>query len=68
VVHPRPGLYFLDAFTVYAEVLEVKDKPSYPVGEIMIDANGYRPEFEDIGVRKRALLGIGRSNSAAFRD
>lgn len=64
-----PGMdyIFSDAFTVYAEVLEVKDKPSYPVGEIMIDANGQRPVFTDRGLRKRALLGIGRVELGGFQ-
>jgi predicted amino acid racemase len=35
-----------DAFLLRAEVIEVKDKPSVPVGEIGKDAFGNVPEFE----------------------
>ncbi|MBQ9979461.1 MAG: hypothetical protein IJP23_00145 [Oscillospiraceae bacterium] len=64
-----PGLDFLhsDAFTLYAEVLEVKTKPSHPVGEIIIDANGDRPVFENRGDRKPALLGVGRVELGGFQ-
>lgn len=51
---------YKDAFVLRAEVLEVRDKPTYPVGEIMFDAFGKKPEYEDRGIRKRALVGIGK--------
>lgn len=49
-----------DTWTLKAEVIEVKDKPSHPVGKISIDAFGHTPEYIDRGIRKRALLGIGK--------
>lgn len=49
-----------DTYTLKAEVIEVKDKPSHPVGKISIDAFGHTPEYVDRGIRKRALLGIGK--------
>ncbi len=49
-----------DVFRLKAEVIEVKDKPSHPVGEIGIDAFGHRPEYTDRGIRKRALLAMGK--------
>lgn len=49
-----------DVYTLKAEVIEVKDKPSHPVGRISIDAFGHTPEYVDRGVRRRALLGIGK--------
>lgn len=49
-----------DVFTLKAEVIEVKDKPSHPVGKISIDAFGHKPEYVDRGIRRRALLGIGK--------
>jgi predicted amino acid racemase len=55
---------YKDAFTLRAEVIEVKDKPSHPVGEIMIDCFGNTPTFEDHGVRKRALVAIGKVDYA----
>ena len=49
-----------DAFTLKAEIIELKDKPSHPVGEIAVDAFGRKQVYEDRGIRKRALLGIGK--------
>lgn len=49
-----------DVYTLKAEVIEVKDKPSHPIGKISIDAFGHTPEYTDRGIRKRALLGIGK--------
>ena len=49
-----------DVYTLKAEVVEVKDKPTYPVGEISIDAFGHTPEYVDRGVRRRALVGMGK--------
>ena len=53
-----------DVFTLRTEVIEVKDKPSYPVGEIMFDSFGNRPEYEDRGIRKRALIALGKVDYA----
>jgi predicted amino acid racemase len=53
-----------DVFTLEAEVIEVKVKPSYPVGEIMYDAFGMKQEYEDRGMRRRALLALGRADYA----
>ncbi|WP_251448586.1 alanine racemase [Vermiculatibacterium agrestimuris] len=47
-------------FTLQTEVVECRSKPSYPVGEIFVDAFGGRPTYEDRGVRRRALIGIGK--------
>ena len=56
-----PGLYY-DAFTLVAEVLESKVKPSIPYGEISVDAFGDIPKFEDRGQIRRVILGIGRQD------
>jgi predicted amino acid racemase len=55
---PIPGL-FTDAFTLVAEVIESKMKPSVPYGEICQDAFGNVPEFQERGQIRRAILGIG---------
>ncbi|NOY08499.1 MAG: alanine/ornithine racemase family PLP-dependent enzyme [Spirochaetes bacterium] len=55
---PIPGLY-TDAFTLIAEVIESKIKPSMPYGEICQDAFGNIPEFKDRGLIRRAILGAG---------
>jgi predicted amino acid racemase len=48
------------AFVLRLEVLEVYDKPSYPIGELSVDAFGETPEYEDIGIRTKAILGGGK--------
>ena len=55
---PIPGL-FTDAFTLAAEVIESKVKPSVPYGEVCQDAFGNIPEFQERGQIRRAILGIG---------
>ncbi|MFC1610038.1 alanine/ornithine racemase family PLP-dependent enzyme [Myxococcota bacterium] len=55
---PIPAL-FTDAFTLIAEVIEAKTKPSLPHGDIGQDAFGNVPELQDRGQTNRALLGIG---------
>jgi predicted amino acid racemase len=53
---------FQDAFVLRAEMLELQHKPSVPVGERSEDAFGERHDFEDRGVRLRALLNVGRED------
>lgn len=53
-----------DVFTLQAEVIEAREKPTYPQGEIMFDAFGNQPEYEDRGIRKRALLALGKVDYA----
>jgi predicted amino acid racemase len=56
-----PGLHY-DAFTLVAEVIESKVKPSVPEGEIGIDAFGAIPTFVDRGIIRRLILNIGRQD------
>ncbi len=56
---PLPDTY-QDAFELHAEVLELKVKPSIPVGERTQDAFGGQTAFVDRGERLRALLNVGR--------
>lgn len=51
-----------DAFTFAAEIVELKEKPSVPIGEIGMDAFGGKPVFEDKGLIKRAILAAGRQD------
>jgi predicted amino acid racemase len=51
---------FQDAFSLHAEILELKRKPSAPVGERSEDAFGHRTAFENRGEIERALVNIGR--------
>lgn len=54
-----------DAFILQAEIIEMKRKPSHPIGTIGLDAFGKPPVFEDKGMRIRAILGIGKQDVAA---
>jgi predicted amino acid racemase len=56
---PWPGT-FQDAFSLRAEILELKTKPSTPVGERSEDAFGHLALFENRGDIERALVNIGR--------
>ncbi|MDH3664755.1 MAG: alanine/ornithine racemase family PLP-dependent enzyme [Alphaproteobacteria bacterium] len=58
---PWPGTR-QDAFILHAEVLELKTKPSVPVGKRAEDAFGRMPDFEDRGEIVRALLNLGRED------
>lgn len=59
--NPLPFLY-QDAFIVVAEVIEVKTKPSLPDGQIAVDAFGRTPHWEDLGLRRRAILALGEQD------
>jgi predicted amino acid racemase len=54
-----PGA-FQDAFALHAEILELKIKPSAPVGERSEDAFGHLTAFANHGDIERALVNIGR--------
>lgn len=51
-----------DTFTLYAEIIEVQEKASLPTGQIGRDAFGKIPVFRDQGIRKRAILAVGRQD------
>lgn len=51
-----------DAFILKAEIIEIKEKPSYPIGTISVDSFGNRPTYPNIGVHKRALLAVGKQD------
>lgn len=51
-----------DAFLLSAEVIEVNSKPTVPTGTIGRDAFGHIPEFIDIGIRKRAIVSMGKQD------
>ena len=54
--------FYNDAFILYAEAIELKTKPSVPIGEVGYDAFGCKPVFEDKGLRKRVILSVGRQD------
>ena len=56
-----PGLQ-TNAFKLIAEVIESKEKPSLPFGEICQDAFGSIPTFLDSGIRRRVIIALGRQD------
>jgi len=51
-----------DTMLLEAEVIELRRKPSIPIGLIGADAFGNVPVFADRGIRLRAILAIGRQD------
>lgn len=54
-----------DALTIEAQIVELKEKPSLPIGEVGVDAFGQKPYYEDRGIIKRAIIGIGQQDMTA---
>lgn len=51
-----------DAFLLRSEVIELKTKPSVPIGVTGRDSFGNTPVFVDNGLRKRAILALGKQD------
>ncbi len=51
-----------DVFTLETEIIEIKEKPSIPIGEIGMNAFGKTPIFKDTGNMLRAIIGIGKQD------
>ena len=56
-----PGTYN-DAFKLLAEIVEIKKKPSKPIGQVAMDAFRNVPTFEDKGDMIRAICAIGKQD------
>ena len=54
------------AFVIKAEIIELKTKPSYPIGEIGKDAFGVSNEYQDIGNIKRAIIALGKQDVTIY--
>ena len=54
--------FYDDAFTLEAEIIELKEKQSLPIGETGVDAFGNKPVYEDRGIIKRAIIAVGRQD------
>ena len=52
-----------DALLCEAQIVELKTKPSLPIGEVGVDAFGQKPYYEDRGNIKRAILAIGQQDT-----
>jgi len=53
---------YSDIFTLEAEIIELKEKPSIPIGKIGMNAFGKVPVFEDKGNMLRAIIAIGKQD------
>ena len=54
---------FQDAFTLQCQIIELKDKPSLPWGEIGVDSYGNSPQFTDRGSsRLKAVCALGKQD------
>lgn len=51
-----------EAFVLEAEIVELKSKPSLPIGEVGVDAFGQKPYYEDRGIMDRAIIAIGKQD------
>jgi len=51
-----------DVFTLEAEIIELKEKPSYPEGKTGMNAFGKTPHYEDKGNRQRAIIALGKQD------
>jgi len=53
---------YSDVFTLEAEIVEIQEKPSIPIGEIGMNAFGKTPIFKDRGKMLRAIIAIGKQD------
>lgn len=51
-----------DTFVLKAQIIEVNEKPTHPVGELMVNAFGEYAHYEDRGIRKRAIIALGNQD------
>ena len=52
-----------DALMLEAQIVELKEKPSLPIGEVGVDAFGQKPYYEDRGIIKRAIIAVGKQDT-----
>jgi len=55
-----------NVFTIEAEVIEVSTKPTYPIGEIVVDGFGNKIEYTDNGDRKRIIIALGKCDIGGY--
>ena len=51
-----------DVFILKAQIIELNEKPTYPIGELMVNAFGDLTHYEDRGIRKRAIAALGNQD------
>lgn len=52
-----------DAMILQAQIVELKEKPSLPIGEVGVDAFGEKPYYEDRGIMKRGIIAVGKQDT-----
>lgn len=52
-----------DTVVLQAQIVELKEKPSLPIGEVGVDAFGEKPFYEDRGIMKRAIIAVGKQDT-----
>jgi len=57
---------YRDTFVLTAEIVEIKQKPSLPIGKIGLDAFGNVPSFKEKGNLLRAILAVGKQDFGAY--
>ncbi len=51
-----------NCFELVTQIVECKEKPTYPIGEIGVNSFGEKIYYEDKGIRKRAIIAIGKQD------
>ena len=51
-----------DTFYIRAEIVELKSKPTVPIGERGVAVFADAPAFEDQGIRRRAIIALGQQD------
>lgn len=57
-----------ECFILEAEVIETNTKPTHPIGELGVDASGKKVTYVDRGLRRRAILAVGRADYGDIDD
>ena len=56
-----PNMYG-DAMILEVQIIELKDKPSQPMGNSGVDVFGQKPVFVNRGIRRKAIVAIGKQD------
>ncbi len=51
-----------DTFLLKAQIIEINTKPTYPIGEMFLNAFNEKGQYIDRGLRKRAILSVGNQD------
>jgi predicted amino acid racemase/tRNA(Arg) A34 adenosine deaminase TadA len=51
-----------DVFILKAQIVELNEKPTHPIGQLMVNAFGDLPHYDDRGIRKRAIVALGNQD------